>query len=333
MDLSWHPSEQDFKPRAFPESDSLRALRKLSLRRQDPVSMLAFHYLLLQCDALLKEEPRARLGVELEGVHQMRVAIRRIRALLRMFRKTSILSKFSALQSDLKWVADRLGAVRDLDVYLATLKEYEAELEADDGSALRRYEIFLNGQRVDASSELLSCLDSDRYLQLLASFASALQECSVQNCSKADDDRTSIARAAKVWIRKQYHRVVRDGRSIGPDSPDERLHELRIECKRLRYLLEFFRPCYGASFKPTIKRLRALQDILGLVQDAHVATMQLRGYAGALTMAPEHKSDLLMIGQLLYMQRRQTLDNRGKFLMLWPEFDQKGARKEFLKHL
>ena len=142
----------------------------------------------------------------------------------------------------------------------------------------------------------------------------------------------SISEAAREFIGKRHQRVLRDGRAIGPDSPDEALHKLRIECKRLRYLLEFATPVFG-SLDRFVKQLKKLQDVLGDFQDACVATQQLRRYADTVPMRKKNRQHLLALGQLISSQRRDAIERRASFKSCWKRFDVKGRRKEVLELL
>ena len=108
---------------------------------------------------------------------------------------------------------------------------------------------------------------------------------------------------------------------------------MRIQCKRLRYLFEFFHPIYGNALKPEIKRLRKLQDVLGEFQDACVATEQLRQYAEGVPMRTRNRGQLIALGQLISGQDRQAATRRADFARVWKRFDRKGGRKAVIGRL
>jgi len=176
---------------------------------------------------------------------------------------------------------------------------------------------------------MLDCLSGERYRTLKSSFTEFFQR-----GPSADAIMTAgavtIRDAAARLIGKQYKRVLRDGRSISRESPDAELHALRIDGKRLRYLFEFFREIYGKSLNPFITPLKALQDVLGELQDARVATEQLRQHADRVPMQVENRGQLLLLGQLIASQRHQAADRRVRFHKVWKHFDRRGARKRIL---
>jgi CHAD domain-containing protein len=259
----------------------------------------------------------------------MRVATRRIRAALRAFKSVLPATPVQQFNGELKWVAALLGDVRDLDVYQDNFRHYTAEIPEEDGACLSNYRKHLAQRWQEARQDLLACLSSQRYQRLKDEFARFLQhdpsETGVQT-----GDTPSIREAATRFIGKQYRRVLRDGRAITPDSPDESFHALRIDCKRLRYLFEFFHPPYGKSLNPFIKKLKKLQDLLGEFQDACVATQRLRQYAEGIVLRAESRAELIALGQLIHSQRRQAADRRARFHDVWGRFDRRGRRKQIL---
>jgi CHAD domain-containing protein len=179
---------------------------------------------------------------------------------------------------------------------------------------------------------LLTGLSSQRYHQLRDDFAEFLQHRASETELQAGST-LSIRGAATRFIGKQYKRVVGNGRAITPDSPDDALHALRIDCKRLRYLFEFFHPIYGKSLNRLIGRLKKLHDVLGEFQDACVATQRLRQYADGIEMQANNRGELIALGQLISSQRRRATDRRAGFHEVWKCFDRTGRRKQILAAL
>ena len=92
-----------------------------------------------------------------------------------------------------------------------------------------------------------------------------------------------MGKASKKLIRLQHALVIGEGRAITDDSPDEMLHELRIECKKLRYLMEFFSSLYDSStLSALIKRLKLLQDNLGTFNDRCMQFEDMAAHLAAL---------------------------------------------------
>ena len=136
------------------------------------------------------------------------------------------------------------------------------------------------------------------------------------------------------------HRQALPGRAapwpckITPASRDEKLHALRIRCKQLRYLLEFFRPAYGGLLKAETRRLKKLQDVLGDFQDACVAGETASPTTPkACPCAAGNRGQLIALGQLIGGQDRQAAMCRADFAGAWERFDSTGGRTGLLTRL
>ncbi len=235
------------------------------------VGEFAFAVLRRHFNAMLEHEPGTRLGTDPEELHDMRVAIRRLRANLKLF-ATALPVRAERLRTELGWVASELGTVRDLDVQYASEQEWVALLPAPDDAALAPLGTLLLERRERARRGLIRALDSRRYERLVAAFADFLRR---------GPNRTQPAAAlpardtVPALVADRRTRVLSRAQKIGKSSPAERYHELRILAKRYRYALEAVTPLYDAA-SPVIKRLVALQDLLGEHQDADIAVATLR---------------------------------------------------------
>ena len=103
--------------------------------------------------------------------------------------------------------------------------------------------------------------------------------------------------------------------------------------KRLRYLLEFFRPTYGELLEAETTRLKVLQDVLGEFQDACVASGLLRRYADGLPVRSSNRGQLIPLGQLIAGQDRQAALRRADFAHAWERFDSAGGPAALLTRL
>ncbi len=212
-----------------------------------------------QLDAVLAHDPGTRLGADPESLHDMRVAVRRSRALLRTG-KALVATDTEPLELELKWIGELLGAVRDLDVLLERLRAEAAALDPADRAASGRLLRTLDRQRGRARRALLKALDSERYSSLLDRYESTLE--SLAPASKA----VTLDKLAA----RQFQRLRQAVKAVGPAPTDAQLHDLRKRGKRTRYAHEL------AGAKNVIRRAKAFQDVLGEHQDAAVAEERLR---------------------------------------------------------
>ena len=305
----------------------MRNSRKSHLKKKDTTIRLAYHCLSEQFEVMLVQEPIAKEGREPEGVHQMRVATRRIRAAIWVFKSVIPTESKTKLKREFKWLARVLGNVRDLDVYQEDLRRYLAEFPIQDARYVEDYQNQVATQWQEARKNLLDCLSDARYLRLKSEFATFLMGGPFANADPTKE-QPIIRDTAGRLVDKHYKRVLRHGRSITPESPDTDLHALRIDCKRLRYLFEFFHPIYGGSLDPFIKPLKKLQNVLGKLQDARVEIEHVLQYADHVPMCDKNRRQLLALGQLIAAQRRCASGRRAQFHNVWKRFDRRGARKK-----
>jgi CHAD domain-containing protein len=238
----------------------------------DPtIGELAFAVMRQHFAQFLLREPGARLGEESEEVHRMRVATRRLRAAISLFRDY-LPEDAGRLRIELGWVAQALGGVRDLDVQLERVRDWRTGDDEIDLHALDSLETLLGTQRKPARMRLLHALDSSRYEHFVRDYTAMLRA----GPGGCDEAARRARNEMPSLILRRYAKVRAGGDAIDADSPAGQLHELRIQCKRLRYALEFAATLYPKIVRDFVPRLVALQDLLGAHQDAYVAIAELR---------------------------------------------------------
>jgi CHAD domain-containing protein len=238
---------------------------------------LAYAVIRRNVAVLLAREPGTRLGEDIEELHDMRVATRRLRAAFDFF--ADILPvRARTLRTELSWLAKVLGGVRDLDVQIERLDDMERWVVADgvEGSPLEDLRHLLTIQRKAARRDLLDALDSVRWERLAAGLTSMVRS-SPRGRPPAARQPATIALPELVEAR--HRTVVQAARRARRSGEAADFHRLRIRCKRLRYSLEFTAGIYAGRTEQFTKRLAKLQDSLGLMQDAEVATGRLLALA------------------------------------------------------
>jgi len=249
---------------------------------------LAYAVVRRQLGVLLAREPGTRLGEDIEELHDMRVATRRLRAALDLFAAV-LPARAAALRTELSWIADVLGAVRDLDVQLERTAEMEGWVASwstvgpGEPSALDDLRSLLEGERRSSRRDLIAALDSARWDRLAAGLVAMVR----QPPFRRSPLYRSPAVAEVVDLVEHRHRaVVKAGRRAKRSGVPGDFHRLRIRCKRLRYSLEFTADLYGGRTERFTRRLAKVQDLLGLMQDAEVATTRLLGLARTGSQLP-----------------------------------------------
>jgi triphosphatase len=222
-------------------------------------------------------EPGARLGDDPEALHDLRVAGRRLDAILRQF-QSFLPAEFLKLRTTLKGVLSALGHARDLDVALSELQDFSRKLPKSDRVGMEPLKEHLLSERGRARAQMLSVLDSiwvQRNLQELASLLAA--PVAASEASAAD----LALHAAAGLIRKRFRKLRKRADLLKADSSTEAYHEVRGQVKKLRYALEAVADLYGKPANDTIRALRRWQENLGVQQDAAVAMQRLNALAGA----------------------------------------------------
>jgi CHAD domain-containing protein len=246
-----------------------------SLPSDATVEQVVRNALCVSAIRLIRNDAGVRIGEDPEALHRMRVATRRLRSDLRTFRSLLDPEWTAALREELAWLADALGAVRDLDVLEARLAGHVPELPDTDVPAARRLVARVQGTRRGARSGLLEGLRSPRYVTLLDDVVGGANDPAV--LAEARDLEAREAMGALMAGPWGHLREAID--AIGPDSPDEALHAARIRSKRVRYAADALAPVFGKRAAAFDDAAGALQDVLGEHQDSVVAAAWLRGAA------------------------------------------------------
>ena len=268
---------------------------------------VAFAVLRRHFAVFLANEPGTRIGEDIEALHDMRVAARRLRAALQAFRPF-LPPRMQRYRAELGWVARALGEVRDLDVQLETIATWRAG-DAGQAEALASIQSLFEARREIARRRMLNALDSRRYEVVVERFAAVLRRGPPRLFAAG---RVPILAVAPDLLEKRYRRLRKLGDRIGLGSPPEDYHALRIEGKRLRYALEFVGPIYGQQAIDFSRRVTALQDVLGLHQDAETAIITLGELAASAgrRLAP---ATVLAMGAISERYRVQAVQLRGQF--------------------
>ena len=242
-----------------------------------------------QHEEMLAHDPGARLGEEPEAVHKFRVAIRRLRSVLRSARPMLDRVWADQLRAELDWLAQALGRVRDLDVLIRHLEEEVAVLP-DDREAGELLLAKLRSKRAAAQHELVETLSSERYVTLLARVEEAAAE------PRWVGDEVAVEELA----RKDFERFQRTASKLGSTPSSESLHRVRIRAKRARYATEVAESVLGKPGRRFVSRAKKFQDVAGEHQDAIVAEQTLRG------LVSSEPQLTFVAGRLLERQRDRS---------------------------
>ncbi|MBE1498621.1 CHAD domain-containing protein [Amycolatopsis lexingtonensis] len=220
--------------------------------------------------ALLAYEAGTRSGADPEDLHQMRVALRRMRSVLKLSGGL-VGDGAEPVRAELGWLGQSLGEVRDYDVLIGHLREVIADFEVRDQAAGHRLVSRFVTERAAAKRRLTRALTSARYSTLL-------REVSLLTRSTADvpDQPHDLVGG----LAKPHRKLAKAVRALPADPPDDDLHALRIHGKKLRYAAELAQTSAkkkrAKRIKALIKATRDFQTVLGDHQDAVVAAERMR---------------------------------------------------------
>ena len=261
-------SDHDGRPKFFRALSLSAPISPVQPEAEAPASEHLKSALAQHVGWLMAHDPGTRLSTEIESLHQMRVATRRLRAVLHTCRPILLPAWVTSLEQELRWLSEVLGPARDLDVQIGYFIDESGRLPYRDRLLLAEFLAHLRTQRVAVQQVMLSELTSARYFELIHRLQQAAQAPSVV------ESPMGIRELAEGEFRKLRKAV----RRLRPSSLDVALHKIRIKTKRARYAAELARISVGKPAIRFMKAARAVQDLLGQHQDAIQAERYLRQF-------------------------------------------------------
>ena len=275
------------------------------------VKVLRFHFARMQ-----RREAGTRDGVDAEALHDMRVSTRRMRAAWRVFDGAFKAGKTKKMRRHLETLADRLGTVRDLDVLIEGLEAYRLGLDEEQRQGLEPLHSLWHRQRANPRTQLILELDSagyESFIKEMDEFLEAGANAAAAVATPTAPHRVRDRAASELWAA---YEVVRAYELVLPWADVETLHDLRIATKWLRYGLEFFGETLGPDCVRLLARVTALQDHLGLLHDADVATKLSRDLLVARS-GELSKPETETIGAYLRSREREVARLRRGLGPIW----------------
>jgi len=263
------------KGAAANEPPGLIVGRTPGVTADDIVAEAARKVLRFHLARLIAREAGTRLGEDPEELHGMRVATRRMRAAWRVFGDGFRQDGTRKYRGRLRDVAAKLGAVRDIDVLVLGLQGYRAGLPEDERAALEPLFDDWRAQGESGRSVLVRELDSDGYRRFVDDYRAFVLTpgAGALIVSPTEPHHVRDTAGSRIW--RAYESVLAYGPVLRwADVPT--LHQLRIAAKWLRYTLEFVGEALGPEAKPLIEKVVALQDYMGLMNDADVSAAKAR---------------------------------------------------------
>ncbi|MGZ6863791.1 MAG: CHAD domain-containing protein, partial [Blastococcus sp.] len=265
--------------------------------------------------------------LDIEFLHDLRVAVRRSRATVKLLGDVLPPASIAWVTPQLKWLGDLTTPSRDLDVLLQDLPALAGCLTSGRPEDMEPLVLDLIRLRADEQVRLVRGLRSARFERLRARWRASLEELAAWDgrpCAGPTAAQFGMERLASA-----DRRVLRRGARITDASPAEDLHDLRKRAKELRYLLETFTPLLDpGEARVVVKELKALQDVLGTFQDSEAqreaiylraADMIAREGASARTM--------LAMGEIAARLQVEQDSSRAKFAAMFECFARRPGKR------
>ncbi|MGD9181422.1 MAG: CHAD domain-containing protein [Desulfobacterales bacterium] len=265
--------------------------------RSDQAAKVVLRFLL---NVMRINEAIFEKDLDTEVLHDFRVAIRRTRSALAQIKNVFPARTTDRFKKDFAFVGKRSNALRDLDVYLLKQDAYKAMLPdvlRNDIDPLFRH---LRKKRAKAFQHVVRFLKSKKYAKIIKDWKAFLNK-PPPDPPTASNAELPVIELARQRIYKKYRGVVKTGSSILANIEDKMLHALRIECKKLRYLMEFFASLFPRKkINALIGQLKNLQDNLGDFNDLCIQQEYLLNVVAELPASQQQvKKTLVAIGSLI----------------------------------
>ncbi|MFC1869357.1 CHAD domain-containing protein [Thermodesulfobacteriota bacterium] len=286
--------------------------------RSDDAAKVVLRFLL---QVIRINEANIEKDLDTEFVHDFRVAIRRTRSALGQIKYVFPSKPTDRFKKDFSFVGKLSNELRDLDVYLLNEDAYKAKLPPVLRDEINPLFDYLREKRSKALQRVINGLKSKQYAKILKDWEAFLDK-PQQNSATASNAESPVIDLARKRIYRKYGRVVKAGNLILENTDDNMLHVLRIHCKKLRYLMEFFSSLFpGKKINTLIKQLKKLQDNLGDFNDLRVQEEYLLNITVELPFThPRFNKTLVAIGSLVGTLVRERKMVKDAFAKIFTDF-------------
>ncbi len=272
---------------------------------------------------LLSQERDVRADADVEAVHQLRVATRRLRAVLASLDTVAPAKSVRTYRKALRRLARASSAVRDCDVFLSAVNQYAAALPQEQRSGMEPLTTALQQDRTRAREILLKQLASRRY----ADFKRAFTRFTSAGLEHWDTTlRVRDLAGSTIWRNYEalrVHELIIDPQ-VEVNNPAEALHQARIAGKQLRYVLELFAETLDPDTDQVIEPLKELQDHLGALQDVAVAAAYIHALTGPADARP-------ILEAYIAHREREREQLLADLPRIWGEITGEGYRRMLLE--
>jgi CHAD domain-containing protein len=292
-----------------PDEDASRAMKRI---------------LKQMLDVIRQNEDGIKKDIDTEFLHDFRVAIRRTRSAIGQIPDIFSQEKHALFRDDFKYLGQLSNRLRDMDVYLLNRNHFFEMLPEELRPGLLPLFKALQKERQHQLEKFIKDLNGNRYAKIMKEWELLLgAECVV------DDTMTNTARpvlsVAKEFILKRFKKIIKSGKQLDDTAPDASLHKLRIQCKKLRYLLEFFASLFPQTeIELFVRQLKKMQDSLGEFNDLNVQQRELDGHLYRISLDNKRKTkEAAALGGLISVLKIRQNEIHSRFKTVFEEFHNK----------
>lgn len=274
---------------------------------------------------LMENYPYVTNPSDIEFLHDFRVSIRRIRAALRQI--SGVLPEEDVLYyaNEFREIAQNSNTVRDMDVFLTERDTYIKLLPSALQQGIIPLFEHLHETHSDEFNKMKRKYNSKKTKDFLKKWQNYLDNSEEIVCEECPNSERNIREFASARILRRFKKIVQKSELIDYSKPDEFIHVIRLDCKKLRYLLEFFFSLYPPKkISVLISHLKSLQDILGIFNDVYVQQIRFTGFLEELDDTYENKKGVAAaVGGIIAIAYRGQLDMLQKIEEAFSTFKNK----------
>jgi CHAD domain-containing protein len=265
-----------------------------------------------------------------EFLHDYRVAIRRTRSILRQMKQVFPADVARRFKKDFAFVGKLSNELRDLDVHLQNEGVYKSMLPPPRRDDIVPLFDYLKEKRAHVFRSFLPQLETRRYRKILEDWDLFLNDPG-NDYSDSASAKLPIREVSRKKIYKKYRGIFKYNDVMLNNMKDDTLHFLRIECKELRYLLEFFSSLFPREkINALIGQIKKLQDVLGKYNDYRIQQRRLQALAGELPRTDSRaKKTVAAIGTLVKTLEREKRKAKKAFAETFSDFASRQKQKSY----
>ena len=271
---------------------------------------------------------------DIEYLHKTRVATRKLRATLPIFKSCFSEKTYKRSLKTIKKAARMLGAARDLDVEISFIEDYQKTLDDSNKKGINVLLTELKEKRIGLQKSIAKGLEKVEAVAVLNDLKEVCIEAAVEKCQQVDKSRIMAKASWNIAIRLDD--LLSMHRYVNQEAAENKHHEMRIYAKKLRYTMETFAPIYDNQLAEQIKTIRSFQDILGAMHDYDVWRTQIQSNFNAQSTqklaqsvaSKQYMQVLMYFSEYLKESRKAKYT---EFAALWNENKKSGFFRDLKK--